>query len=119
MHIHTIIVSCQIKAQSKPFNSTNCAEWRNEPHVINLSHVGGTTDVPKKIDKGVSACMEKLQTMILGNIMEDENDSDEICTSRNMTDNPENISNDEAGAIIASNVGDQLIDPSQNRIPAD
>ncbi|KAH3836639.1 uncharacterized protein LOC127879180 [Dreissena polymorpha] len=78
-------------------------------HKINLSHGGGTTDVPKKIDSSVSAFMDTLQTMSLENMMEDENE----------TDNLENSSDDEADALCASNVLDKRIDPSQKHIPED
>ncbi|XP_052218111.1 uncharacterized protein LOC127835714 [Dreissena polymorpha] len=55
----------------------------------NVSHVGGTTDVPKKID------------------------------SENETDNMENISYDEADTIDVSNVFEHPIDPSQEHMPED
>ena len=72
----------------------------------NVSHMGGTTDVSKKIYSGERAFMDTLKTMSLGNMMEDENE----------TDNLENSLDDQADGICASHVLEQPIDPPEGYV---
>ncbi|KAH3809753.1 hypothetical protein DPMN_138131 [Dreissena polymorpha] len=68
--------------------------------------MGGTTDVSKKIYSGERAFMDTLKTMSLGNMMEDENE----------TDNLENSLDDQADGICASHVLEQPIDPPEGYV---